>query len=395
MAYIFDPIRKTYIDDEDQSLGNKLALSEDVEEIIKQIDDQFGLGTVFPASELPPKENPYKDFEDRNPISELPSDDKMAYVPGDSYTSQVQDEMYDHYKKYKLMRGNQPKGSQPTKAIPFKLFRELFFKENLAEGGMPRQNFYKGELVTEGPQTGMYKVKFPGLSYKAKEPAVKNFPDIYFGTQYGTEEYINQLIADREKLTQQNYKTKINPEKILGEKTLKALVDDTFAKGDFENFKIKLDPSKIAAAERKGKTRTDTGGKVPSQYLTKFNKAIEAGPGSDLFKELMNITGRTEQELLELDAKRPGGKVDPKLRSERALEYGGVDRRLTDEELKERGKLYVKTRAEKEAVGKKYASTEDLERFKIVNQQKKDLNKFFKNNPDAINNTDFGKNIKA
>ena len=36
LAYIFDPIRKTYIDDEDQSLGNKLALSEDVEEIIKQ-----------------------------------------------------------------------------------------------------------------------------------------------------------------------------------------------------------------------------------------------------------------------------------------------------------------------------------------------------------------------
>jgi hypothetical protein len=69
LAYIFDPIRKTYIDDEDQSLGNKLALSEDVEEIIKQIDDQFGPGTVFPASELPPKENPYKDFEDRNPAA--------------------------------------------------------------------------------------------------------------------------------------------------------------------------------------------------------------------------------------------------------------------------------------------------------------------------------------
>ena len=69
MAYIFDPISNTYIDDEDQSLGNKLALSEDVEEIIKQIDDQFGPGTVFPASELPPKENPYKDFEDRNPAA--------------------------------------------------------------------------------------------------------------------------------------------------------------------------------------------------------------------------------------------------------------------------------------------------------------------------------------
>src|SRR6056300_1048872 len=70
LAYIFDPISNTYIDDEDESLGNKLALSEDAEKIIKQIDDQFGPGTVFPASELPPKENPYKDFEDRNPAAE-------------------------------------------------------------------------------------------------------------------------------------------------------------------------------------------------------------------------------------------------------------------------------------------------------------------------------------
>jgi hypothetical protein len=69
LAYIFDPISNTYIDDEDESLGNKLALSQDAEDIIKQIDDQFGPGTVFPASELPPKENPYKDFEDRNPAA--------------------------------------------------------------------------------------------------------------------------------------------------------------------------------------------------------------------------------------------------------------------------------------------------------------------------------------
>jgi len=332
MVYIFDPIRNTFVDDEDTSLGNKLALNDTSEEIIRQIDEQFGPGTVFPASELPPKENPYKDFEDRNPA---------------------------------------------------------------ADGGMMRQNFYKGELVTTGPNAGKYKVKFPGISIKTLNPALVDFPDIYFETQFGTEEEINQLIADRKKLTEANIKAKVNPEKILGEKTLKALVDDTFAKGDFENFKIKLDPSKIAAAEKKGKTRTDTGGKVPSQYLTKFNKAIEAGPGSELFKELMNITGRTEQELLELDAKRPGGKVNPKLRSERALEYGGVDRRLTDEELRERGKLYARTRAEKESVGKKYASSEDILRFNTVNNQKKDLNKFFKNNPNAINTTEFGKNIKA
>jgi len=70
LAYIFDPIRNTFVDDEDTSLGNKLALNDTSKEIIRQIDEQFGPGTVFPASELPPKENPYKDFEDRNPAAD-------------------------------------------------------------------------------------------------------------------------------------------------------------------------------------------------------------------------------------------------------------------------------------------------------------------------------------
>ena len=54
MAYIFDPLRNTFIDDEDTSLGNKLALvdNEEIDKVIKQIDDKFGPGTVFPASEL-------------------------------------------------------------------------------------------------------------------------------------------------------------------------------------------------------------------------------------------------------------------------------------------------------------------------------------------------------
>ena len=54
MAYIFDPIRNTFIDDEDKSLGNKLALNdEEIDKVIKQIDDKFGPGTVVPASSLP------------------------------------------------------------------------------------------------------------------------------------------------------------------------------------------------------------------------------------------------------------------------------------------------------------------------------------------------------
>ena len=54
MAYIFDPIRKTYIDDEDQSLGNKLALLDpDLEDAIRQIGEKYGPDTIKTLDQLP------------------------------------------------------------------------------------------------------------------------------------------------------------------------------------------------------------------------------------------------------------------------------------------------------------------------------------------------------
>ena len=55
LAYIFDPLRNTFIDDEDTSLGNKLALvdNEEIDKVIKQIDDKFGPGTMTTLDQLP------------------------------------------------------------------------------------------------------------------------------------------------------------------------------------------------------------------------------------------------------------------------------------------------------------------------------------------------------
>ena len=138
MAYIFDQERNTFIDDEDKSLGNKLALidNDELDKAIKQIDEQFGPGTVFPASELPPKENPYKDFEDRNPMAG------------------IEDETRDYYLKYLKDRPENAKGGK-NKIIPLKTFAPAFIKENAANGGMMRQNFAVGAVA------------LPALSYPA------------------------------------------------------------------------------------------------------------------------------------------------------------------------------------------------------------------------------------
>ena len=54
MAYIFDPISNTYIDDEDQSLGNKLALLDpDLEDAIRQIGEKYGPDTIKTLDQLP------------------------------------------------------------------------------------------------------------------------------------------------------------------------------------------------------------------------------------------------------------------------------------------------------------------------------------------------------
>ena len=59
MAYVFDPINNTLIDDEDKSLGNKFALLDsDLETAIQSLNEKFGPGTVQQGTQeipTPPK----------------------------------------------------------------------------------------------------------------------------------------------------------------------------------------------------------------------------------------------------------------------------------------------------------------------------------------------------
>ena len=67
MAYVFDPINNTLIDDEDKSLGNKFAvLDSDLEAAIQSLNEKFGPGTIQQGTQgipPPPIKTPQAIFE--------------------------------------------------------------------------------------------------------------------------------------------------------------------------------------------------------------------------------------------------------------------------------------------------------------------------------------------
>jgi len=67
LAYVFDPINNTLIDDEDKSLGNKLAvLDSDLEKVLQELNEKFGPGTIQQGTQgipQPPIKTPQAIFE--------------------------------------------------------------------------------------------------------------------------------------------------------------------------------------------------------------------------------------------------------------------------------------------------------------------------------------------
>ena len=148
-------------------------------------------------------------------------------------------------------------------------------------------------------------------------------------------------------------------------------------------------------------------GKAQSLNIQKLNKAKQ----EKTLEEFNKIKKSYSKDLIE-KYKFPSGSSKAKKFSNAELAkkyFGKVNvatiarvERLNSKLAKELNLSYPKadpsasslTRIKKAEVGKKYASEAELERFKIVEKQKKKLNSFFKNKPNAINNTEFGKEIK-
>ena len=67
MKYLYNPVTDQLDDVETPKLGEKYFASAETDEIIKSINEKHGPGTLFPASDLPPIQDPFKEFEIRNP----------------------------------------------------------------------------------------------------------------------------------------------------------------------------------------------------------------------------------------------------------------------------------------------------------------------------------------
>ena len=119
--------------------------SAETDRIKDMINEKFGPGTMKPASELPPVQNPFDDFEDRNPMAG------------------IEDETREYYLKYLEDR---PEGSK-GEPIPLKDFAPEFIRENAAEGGRMLNAVQMGEAM--GNRTGFATPKGTGIPLSKEE----------------------------------------------------------------------------------------------------------------------------------------------------------------------------------------------------------------------------------
>ena len=155
MAYVFDPINNTLIDDEDKSLGNKFALLDsELEKAIKELNEKFGPGTVQQGTQgipPPPIKTPQAifEFEERmkgrmadggridlqdgtNPIPKAPN---LVALAGESNRKAREAAKAEYAKQIKTYLENEIKNFEKTKILPNEKY-EMIPKKILRDLGI-------------------------------------------------------------------------------------------------------------------------------------------------------------------------------------------------------------------------------------------------------------------
>jgi hypothetical protein len=178
MKYIYNPVTGTLDDVETPNLGEKYFASAETDEIIKTIDEKFGPGTLFPASEAP----------------------------------------------------------TPPKTIERDMYKNAF-RDNAADGGMMRQNFEDGGGVFGKTALKFLKDKLNDIP-DPTQPSAKGTKRLYFSPE--KIKFINEVLTPKllkEVLQYQNnpfYRVNIKPlaEKfnVLPADIIKSLYDNILPK---------------------------------------------------------------------------------------------------------------------------------------------------------------------
>ena len=240
MAYIFDPIRNTFVDDEDTSLGNKLALNdEEFEKLLK-------IPGVFRASEAP-QPPPRQEVLDREAINRFIRDNKaqggrVNLQDGTdklSFRNQRILDIKNFVENFKLQNKRLPTRDE-IKTLGN--FDYQFIKDRIDAGDIQTLS------TTEAKKLGRKKVDLEASLKKQRETIGKKQPFIFTDgpsqivgkvsdVTFPSEEIKNNYLNDLNKIFAQKYRrTKYKDPGVL---TTKELAEKYFGKAnDFTIAKI-------------------------------------------------------------------------------------------------------------------------------------------------------------
>tara|TARA_A100001391_G_scaffold66296_1_gene42063 strand:- start:888 stop:4370 length:3483 start_codon:yes stop_codon:yes gene_type:complete len=332
LAYTFDPITNRLIDDEDKSLGNKLAvLDSDLEKVLQELNERFGPGAIQEGTEgipTPPKTIEREMFE--NAFKDNLADGGRVDF---KYAGPVK---FENIIKPKIYEGNRFSKKMPTGTFSMRLY------EGLDENGEKIFNNYvgtkkqlkkifdeknrarvKGELPTlkdgevyeirQGKNKGKFAIRMP----KDKE---YNF----FDTEAEAEKYKTDYLNDPKNRVggARNIPRDIPEGFVTGEEMLKAAKEKNIFVGkgrDPNNFATVFDfPKKMV----KGKNFYDISKlEIPNEVDKILKSQVVSGSGTDFAKKKFPIKTKSDiaQTRYEAIEARGGVKKDSPLAGKRKL----------------------------------------------------------------------------
>ena len=334
MAYVFDPINNTLIDDEDKSLGNKFAvLDPDLEKVLQELNERFGTGTIQEGTQgipQPPIKTPQAIFEFEERMKGRMADGGRVNFGNAGPVS------FEKLIKPKKYEGNRFSKKMPAGTFSMRLY------EGLDENGEKIFNNYVGtkkqlKKIFDEKNRGRVKGELPTLKdgevyqirqgknkgkFAIRMPKDKEYS--FFDTETEAEKYKTDYLNDPKNKVggARNIPRDIPEGFVTGEEMLKAAKEKNIfvSKGrDPNNFATVFDFPKTMV---KGKNFYDISKlEIPNEVDKILKAQVVSGSGTDFAKRKFPIKTKSDiaQTRYEAIEARGGVKKDSPLAGKRKL----------------------------------------------------------------------------